>query len=125
MDLAALTERAQEIRALCARCAPAPGGRPWTREALAQGLIGNANELLQLAMAKAGGRAGPELEAQLARELADCLWSVLVLADAYGVDLERAFLRAMNALEAGAVPKGAGGGERGREFSDPVGQISG
>lgn len=34
----------------------------------------------------------------MAHELADCLWSVMVLADAYDVDLEDAFLRTMRDL---------------------------
>ena len=38
-------------------------------------------------------------DAKLAHELADCLWSVLVLARAYGVDLEQAFVVTMDELE--------------------------
>jgi NTP pyrophosphatase (non-canonical NTP hydrolase) len=34
-------------------------------------------------------------------ELADCLWSVMVLADAYDVDLESAFVRTMGELNDG------------------------
>ena len=56
---------------------------------------------MKLVMAKEGRREGPaNLDAKLEHELADCLWSVLVLADAYGVDLERAFATTMDELEA-------------------------
>ena len=56
---------------------------------------------MKLVMAKEGRREGPaDLDAKLAHELADCLWSVLVLADAYGVDVGQAFLRTMRELEA-------------------------
>ena len=34
----------------------------------------------------------------LGHELADCFWSVLIIADAYGVDLETVFERTMNEL---------------------------
>ncbi|MFD8964354.1 MazG nucleotide pyrophosphohydrolase domain-containing protein [Streptomyces sp. NPDC059568] len=40
-----------------------------------------------------GGR--PALE----HELADCLWSVLILAHRYGIDLEAAFVRTMDGLD--------------------------
>ena len=44
---------------------------------------------------KAGVRPRADLDEALAHELADCLWSVMSLADAYGVDLEAAFGRTM------------------------------
>ncbi len=73
---------------------------PWSRAELAQGFVGDAGALMKLVMAKEGRRAGPpDLEAKLEHELADCLWSVLVLAEAYGVDLERAFVATMDGLE--------------------------
>jgi NTP pyrophosphatase (non-canonical NTP hydrolase) len=39
------------------------------------------------------------LDEKLAHELADCLWSVLVLADRLGVDLGAAFAATMSDLE--------------------------
>ena len=50
-------------------------------------------------MAHAGAREIPEAKAKLAHELADCLWSILVLARRLDVDLERAFLETMGELE--------------------------
>ena len=43
-------------------------------------------------------RIGGELR-DLAHELADCLWSVLTLADAYDVDLAAAFTSTMDELD--------------------------
>lgn len=100
MDLAALSERAQEIRALYATVDTVRGGRPWTREALAQGFLGDVGDFMKLVMAKAGAGNEPNIDAKIALELGDCLWNVLVLADAYGVDLEQAFVRAMDGTEA-------------------------
>jgi hypothetical protein len=42
--------------------------------------------------------AKAQLDGALAHELADCLWSVMVLAEAYEVDLESAFLQTMDEL---------------------------
>jgi NTP pyrophosphatase (non-canonical NTP hydrolase) len=52
-----------------------------------------------LFQAKEGVRAADDLDADLAHELADCLWSLVVLADRYGVDLERSFAATMDELE--------------------------
>jgi NTP pyrophosphatase (non-canonical NTP hydrolase) len=50
--------------------------------------------------ALAGVRHIPDLEEKLAHELADCLWSVLVLANHLGVNLDAAFQASMSELEA-------------------------
>ena len=50
-------------------------------------------------MAQAGIRAIPDADRKLAHELADCLWSILVLAQAYDVDIEHAFLQTMDEHE--------------------------
>ena len=42
----------------------------------------------------------PGSEERIAHELADCLWSILVLAEMYGIGLEGAFLRTMDDIEA-------------------------
>lgn len=100
MQLVELSLRAAQIRARYAALETERSGRPWSRAELAQGFAGDVGELMKLVMAKDGRRAGPpDLDARLAHELADCLWSVLVLADACGVDLEKAFLRNMDELE--------------------------
>lgn len=105
MQLAELTRRAVEVRARYAAAETARGGPPWSRAELAQGFVGDVGALMKLVMAKEGRREGPpNLDAKLEHELADCLWSVLVLADAYGVDLERAFAATMDGLEAKLPP---------------------
>jgi NTP pyrophosphatase (non-canonical NTP hydrolase) len=70
------------------------------RGELAQGFVGDVGDLMKLLLAKDGRRPGADVDAKLAHELADCLWSLLVLAEACDVDLEAAFLRTMSELEA-------------------------
>jgi len=65
-----------------------------------QGFVVDVGDLMKLVMAKAGSRPGEDVDRQLAHELSDCLWSVLVLAQLYDVDLEREFFATMNELEA-------------------------
>lgn len=74
-------------------------GRSWTTEELALGLVGDVGDLSKLIMAHEGMRQMPDVEARIAHELSDCLWSILVLSNKLGVDLEGAFVRTMDELE--------------------------
>lgn len=104
MTLQDLSTRALAIRALYDRQAVRHGGRPWTPAEFAQGLAGDVGDLMKLAMARQGLRPAVNVDARLAHELSDCLWSVLVLADAYGINLETAFARTMDELEQKLTP---------------------
>jgi NTP pyrophosphatase (non-canonical NTP hydrolase) len=103
MELAQLSDRAQQIRERFAARAQARGGRSWTREEIMQGFVGDVGDLMKLVMAKAGARPATDVDRKLAHELGDCLWSVLVLARAYDIDLEKAFLATMREIEADPV----------------------
>jgi NTP pyrophosphatase (non-canonical NTP hydrolase) len=100
MELAQLAERALQVRQRFNETAVARGGRPWTREEVMQGFVVDVGELMQLVMAKAGARPGADVDRKLAHELSDCLWSVLVLAKLYDVNLEQEFLATMQEIEA-------------------------
>ena len=63
------------------------------------GFVGDVGDLMKLVMAQSGVRKIPDVESQLAHELADCLWSLLVLSQMCGTDLEHAFLQTMDDLE--------------------------
>lgn len=99
MDLTQLTERAMQIRQGFADYEQRRTGRTWTREEIMQGFVVDVGDLMKLVMAKAGARRVDDMDAKLAHELSDCLWSILVLAKLYDVDLEKEFLRTMSELE--------------------------
>ena len=105
-SLPQLTAHACRIRELYAAQAVRTGSRPWGPTELAQGFIGDVGDLMKLVMAKEGLRPAKtqNLDAALAHELSDCLWSILLLADAYQVSLEPAFLRTMRELEQKLTP---------------------
>lgn len=94
-----IRERALAVRRRYAEVERRTYGREWNGEELALGLVGDVGDLVKLVQAKEGVRLVDDVDARLAHELADCLWSVLVLADRYGVDLERAFAATMDELE--------------------------
>ena len=64
-----------------------------------QGFVGDVGDLMKLVMAKQGLRPAADLDRKLAHELSDCLWSVLVLAKLYDVDLDQEFLATMSGIE--------------------------
>ena len=99
--------RARSVRAQYAALERARYGREWTPEEIMLGFVGDVGDLATLVQGKAGIRAREGLDDAVAHELADCLWSVLTLADAYGVDLAAAFEQTMDAL--GSALADAGG----------------
>lgn len=105
MTLESLTKRALEVRRRFADDERARSHREWTKEEIMQGLVVDVGDLMKVVMAKSGIREVDQADAKLAHELADCLWSVLVLAKLYEVDLGRAFLQTMDEIESGLAAK--------------------
>lgn len=64
-----------------------------------RGFVGDVGDLVKLTMAEDGIRTIADSRGKIAHELADCLWSVIVIADKYGVDLTESFLTTMDELE--------------------------
>ena len=99
MEFDELIQRALSIRKLIRQYEEQSYGTSWTNEELALGFVGDVGDLVKLVLAQNGRRNIPEAESKLAHELADCLWSIIVLADGHGVDLEKVFLKTMDDLE--------------------------
>jgi NTP pyrophosphatase (non-canonical NTP hydrolase) len=99
MDFQQLQMRALEIRKRYEGYEVKKWGKRWTREQVAEGFVGDVGDLMKLVLAKSGVRAIEDVDAKFAHELSDCLWSVIVLANEYGIDLEETFLNTMNELE--------------------------
>ena len=74
-------------------------GSPSTDEDIAQGFQGDVNNLLKLVLAQHGKGAIANSMERLGPQLSHCLWSVLVLANMYNVDLEQSFMETMDKLE--------------------------
>jgi NTP pyrophosphatase (non-canonical NTP hydrolase) len=72
--------------------------RTWTNEEFMLGFVGDVGDLAKLVMAQEGAREIPGGLAALGHELADCLWSVLVLSHVYGIDLAGEFQQTIRML---------------------------
>lgn len=71
-------------------------GRPWTTLEITLGLVGDIGDLTKLVMAREGSRTlHSDTNDQLIHELCDCIWSCLVLAERYDIDLSHEFPKQM------------------------------
>jgi NTP pyrophosphatase (non-canonical NTP hydrolase) len=99
MKLDDLQQRAIEIRSKYDALTQEKRGITWNEQQLMAGFVGDVGDLSKIIMAKHGLREMEDIDAKLAHELSDCLWSVLVLASKYGVDLSEEFMKTMDELE--------------------------
>lgn len=99
MDFTHMQERARSVRARYAEVEASSYGRSWTTQEIMLGFLGDVGDLAKLVQGKAGVRPREDLDEALAHELADCLWSVLTLADTYDIDLVGAFTATMDELD--------------------------
>jgi NTP pyrophosphatase (non-canonical NTP hydrolase) len=94
MDLEALQAEAMRIHDRYDELNHRERNRTWSREEFVLGFMGDVGDLAKLVLAAEGARGDIEGGKQaLGHELADCLWSVLVLAKLYDVDLPAEFSR--------------------------------
>jgi len=98
-DLAELQARALAIKDLYDVANRHQRDRTWDVKDYAMGLVGDTGDLMKLVAAKEGVRAGTDVDSQLGHELADILWSILVIADNYDIDLNAEFERTMKYLQ--------------------------
>jgi len=99
MDFQDLSRRALAVREQYRTYEQKSYGASWSNEELALGFVGDVGDLAKLVMACGGRRNITDARNKLAHELADCLWSVIVLAEVHGINLEECFLKTMDELE--------------------------
>lgn len=94
-----LVKRADEVRAKYDQLNKLKNGGAWDQQARMTGFVADVGELSEIIMAKHGLREMDDVDTKLAHELSDCLWSVLVLARGYGINLETEFMKTMDELD--------------------------
>ena len=93
MDFSEMEHAALRLNGLYEELEIKRWGRAWTVQELALGFMGDVGDLAKLIQARAGVRSIEDHQAKLGHELSDCLWSIMVLANKCGVDLEAEFVR--------------------------------
>ncbi len=99
MQFKDLIAKAMRVKAAYDKRNQTISGKIWNRENIAQGFVGDVGDLTKLIMAKEGLRKIENADEKLAHELSDCLWSIIILAELYDIDLEKSFMKNMDALE--------------------------
>lgn len=94
-----LQKRAMEIRLKYSELNKKDGHDSWGAKDYAMGFAGDFGDLQKLIMAKENMRHIDDAEEKLKHELSDCLWSLLVLAEHYNVDLGSEFSKTMDELQ--------------------------
>jgi NTP pyrophosphatase (non-canonical NTP hydrolase) len=100
MNMDELQARAIEIRDKYDELNQQKRGVRWNEQQLMAGFVGDVGDLSKIIMAKHGLRDMEDVDEKLAHELSDCLWSVLVLANKYNVNLASEFHKTMDELDA-------------------------
>ena len=96
--LAMLQMEAMKVKDLYDEMNRKQRARTWTNAEFMLGFVGDVGDLAKLVMAQEGAREIPGGLGALGHELADCLWSVLVLSHVYGIDLAEEFLGTISML---------------------------
>ncbi len=92
-----INELALKVRAQYLKMEKKKYGKQRTAGEIMQGFVVDVGDLTREVMKQSGIRDGKDRQ-KLIHELCDCLYSVLVLADKYKVNLEKEFPENMRAL---------------------------
>lgn len=94
-----ISEMATEVRDHYNELQKQDGAKVWNAQDRMAGFVGDVGALSKLIMAKFNLRRGPEnIDEELAHEISDCLWSILVIADELGIDLEQSYTKSIAEL---------------------------
>lgn len=99
MSLDELQTKALEVKQLYATYNQRQGSRAWEVGDYMAGFVGDVGDLSKLIMAKQGLRHKDRVAENIEHELADCLWSLLVIAHELDVDIEQAYTKTMEEIK--------------------------
>ena len=99
MTITDMQKRALEVAEKYNTANQAAGREIWDASAYMAGFVGDVGDLSKLIMASANYRQLDDTDTKIAHELSDCLWSVLILAHEFNIELEQSFDRTMKEIE--------------------------
>jgi NTP pyrophosphatase (non-canonical NTP hydrolase) len=98
VDLRIAAKMAAEVRLAYEQMNAERGAPPWDAVDFMTGFMGDVGDLAKLVMAHQGLRKIPDYRAKLRHELADCMWSLFVVAELVDVDLAETYPDEMRVL---------------------------
>ena len=99
MELQKLIHRALDLRNQYEKKEKQLYGSASTDEDVAQGFLGDVNNLVKMLGTIHGKGNIANSAEKLGPQLSHCLWSVIVLAQMHNLDLEQSFMETMDKLE--------------------------
>lgn len=99
MTLQDLIKRNQEVWKYYIESDKRRLGHEWPRGEYSRALAADIGALIKLTMAKDGLRDVEDLDKKIVHEIGDCLSCLMIIADKYEIDIEKAFLETMDELE--------------------------
>ncbi|KKT28629.1 MAG: MazG nucleotide pyrophosphohydrolase [Candidatus Yanofskybacteria bacterium GW2011_GWA1_44_21] len=98
MTIKQLSKIAEEIKMAYAEGNRKKGRKIWAAPEYAQAFVGDVGDLLKYIVSYTDNptKAGYK---KISHELADCLWSVIIIAQELGIDVEREYLINMEYLK--------------------------
>ena len=100
MEFQSLVHRAMTLRKKYELKETELYGSPSTIDQIAEGFAGDVNNLIKFMQAEQGKRDIALSTEKIESQLAHCLWSVITISQMRGIELDRAFMEAMDRLEA-------------------------
>lgn len=98
MTFKQLSKIAEEIKRAYAETNLKKGKKIWTASEYTQGFVGDVGDLLKLTISYANNPTKVGYR-KVSHELADCLWSVIVISQELGIDVEKEYLINMEYLK--------------------------
>jgi len=95
MDMQKIMSEAKKIRFSYSQDC---GERRWGVPEFLKGFVGDVGNLMRLIRYRKRGHSSEDINKKLGNELSDCLWSLLILSDELGIDIENAFMSNMREL---------------------------
>lgn len=101
MEFGHLLARASDIALKYREKGKEVGNKDWRADDYLMGLMKDLGDLSKMLMVKRGLRNDFEgdLDDNIAHELADCMWSIIIIAKMLDVDLEKTFMDTMSELD--------------------------
>lgn len=99
MQINDLINKSREIKDLYDAKNNFDGDKAWGVRERVEGLVSDVGDLMKLVMAKEGIPQGENVDEKLKHEVMDCLWSVVIIADELGIDIETEFPKQMDQLK--------------------------
>lgn len=99
MEFKDLSKKVKKVKEAYEELSRKKKKKVWGATEYAQGLAGDTGDLIKLLVLSDTNAKDKKLHNKICHELADCLWSVIVLAQELNVDIEKELLINMEYLK--------------------------